>query len=196
MPSSWSASLRFELQFTGENINLWGDKLNTDLQHVDYSIAGWLTKAITGDYTLTTANAADDEARAAMVKFTAALSVNATITLPSVSKAYFVYNAANKALIFTTGAGSTVTVDAGDKQFIECDGANVHTPGFGGLDLKAFIGASVLAATGTLPSLTGNAGKFIKTDGVNAFWQQPSTTDLSDYAAKVLGVQVALAVAL
>ena len=44
MPSSWSASLRFELQFTGENINLWGDKLNVVLQHADYAVAGWLTK--------------------------------------------------------------------------------------------------------------------------------------------------------
>jgi hypothetical protein len=70
MPSSWSASLRFELQFTGENINLWGDKLNAVLSHADYAVAGWLTKALTGDYTLTTANAGDDEARAAMLKFT------------------------------------------------------------------------------------------------------------------------------
>lgn len=197
MPSSWSASLRFELQFTGENINLWGDKLNAVLTHADYAVAGWLTKAITGDYALTTANAADDEARAAHIKFTSStLAVNTTITLPSVSKTYFIYNATNKPLVFTIGAGSTVTVDVGDKQTIQVDGSNVHTPGFGGLDLKAFIAASVLAATGTLPSLTGNAGKFIYTDGLNAFWRQVSTTDLSDYNAKVLGVQVALAVAL
>jgi hypothetical protein len=73
MPSSWSASLRFELQFTGENINLWGDKLNAVLQHADYAIAGWLNKTITGDYPLTTANAGDDEARAAMIKFSGTL---------------------------------------------------------------------------------------------------------------------------
>ena len=40
MPSSWSPSLRFELQFTGENINLWGDKLNAVLGHADYAVAG------------------------------------------------------------------------------------------------------------------------------------------------------------
>ena len=82
MPSSWSPSLRLELQFTGENINLWGDKLNTVLQHADYAVAGWLTKPITGDYVLTTANAGDDEARAAHVKFTGVLAVDAVITIP------------------------------------------------------------------------------------------------------------------
>ena len=196
MPSSWSSSLRFELQFTGENINLWGDKLNADLQHVDYSIAGWLAKTITGDYSLTTANAADDEARAAMIRFNGSLTVNATITLPPVSKAYFIYNATNKVLTITTGAGSTVSIDPGDKTVAKCDGAGVHTISFGGLGLKDFIAASVLAATGTLPALTGNAGKYLYTDGTNALWRQPSTADLSDYAAKVVGVQVALAVAL
>ena len=86
MPSSWSASLRFELQFTGENINLWGDKLNAALAHADYAVAGWLTKALSGDYALTTANAGDDEARAAMLKFTGAGAF--TVTIPSVSKGY------------------------------------------------------------------------------------------------------------
>ncbi len=64
MPSSYSASLRFELQFTGENINTWGTKLNTVFSHVDFTVAGLFTKALTADYALSTANAADDEARA------------------------------------------------------------------------------------------------------------------------------------
>ena len=46
MPSSWSSSLRFELQFTGENINLWGDKLNAVLAHADFAVAGWLNKPL------------------------------------------------------------------------------------------------------------------------------------------------------
>src|ERR1700744_2374827 len=101
MPSSWFPSLRFELQFTGENINLWGDKLNAVLGHADYAVAGWLTKPLTGDDTLSAANAGDDEARAAMIKFTGALAQNATITIPSVSKAYQVWNATNVALTIT-----------------------------------------------------------------------------------------------
>ena len=64
MPSSWSPSLRFELQFTGENINLWGEKLNSALSRADYAVAGWLTKPLTGDAQLTAVNDGADEARA------------------------------------------------------------------------------------------------------------------------------------
>jgi hypothetical protein len=194
MPSSWSSSLRFELQFTGENINLWGDKLNAVLQHADYAVAGWLTKPLTANATLTTANAGDDEARAAMIKFTGAGPF--TVTLPSVSKTYLVWNACSGVLTLTTGAGASVTLDPGDLVQIACDGGNVRTPGFGGLALKDFIAASALAAAGSLPGVTGAAGKYLTTDGTNAFWRQPASTDLSDFNTRVLGVQVALAVAL
>jgi hypothetical protein len=195
MPSSWSPSLRFELQFTGENINLWGDKLNAVLGHADYAVAGWLTKALTGDYSLTTANAGDDEARAAMVKFTGAGPF--TVTLPAVSKAYLVWNACSAGVTLTTGAGATVSVDPGDIVQIACDGANVKTPGYGGLSIKDFVAATAWSYNaGALPAQAGNAGRFVKTDGTNASWQPISASDLSDFSTKVLGVQVALAVAL
>ena len=194
MPSSWSPSLRFELQFTGENINLWGDKLNAVLAHADQAIAGWLTKPLTGDATLTTANAGDDEARAAMLKFTGTGSF--TVTLPSVSKTYAVWNACTGVLSLTTGAGSAVAVDPGDIVTVICDGANVKTPGYAGLSIKDYIAAAGLGATGELPAQLGNAGKFIKTDGTHATWVRPTVADLAEYDTLILGVQVALAVAL
>ena len=48
---------------------------------------------------------------------------------------------------------------------------------------------------GALPAQAGNAGKFVKTDGVTASWQAVASTDLSDNAA-FLGRAVALAVVL
>jgi len=194
MPSSWSPSLRFELQFTGENINLWGDKLNAVLGHADQALAGWLTKPLTGDVALTTANAGDDEARAAMLKFTGAGPF--TVTVPSVSKAYTVWNACAGVLTITTGAGAVVAIDPGDIVAVVCDGSNVKTPGYGGLSIKDYIAAAGLGATGELPAQLGNAGKFIKTDGTNATWQRPTVADLAEYETLILGVQVALAVAL
>jgi hypothetical protein len=195
MPSSYSTSLRVELQFTGENINLWGDKLNSALQRLDSAIAGWTTIAITGDYTLTTANGSADEARSAMLKFNGTLAANSTIVCPAVSKTYFVFNNTNKALAFSIGAGTTVSIDAGDKTVVYCDGTGFHTITFGALGLKDYI-ASVTASAGAVPGVTGNAGKYLYTDGASAFWRQPSTADLSDYNTLILGVQVALAVAL
>jgi hypothetical protein len=196
MPSSWSPSLRFELQFPGENINLWGDKLDVVLQHVDTAIAGWLTKALTASpYTLTTANVADDEARAAMLKFTGGAGPW-TVQIPALSKAYSVWNATSGPVTLTTGSGATVTIDPGDIVAVICDGTNVRTPGYGGLSIKDYIAAAVIGATGSLPATTGNAGKFIFTDGSSSYWKTAQTTDLGDYATKIVGVQVALAVAL
>jgi hypothetical protein len=211
MPSSWSSSLRFELQFTGENINLWGDKLNTALSHADFAVAGCLTKALTADYVLTTANAGDDEARAAVLKFTGAGPF--TVTIPSVSKLYSVWNACSGVVTITTGAGASVAVQPGEVAAILCDGANVvrsQGTSFSNQRLqgladpagpqdaatKAYADALAFTANaGILPGQIGNAGRFIRTDGTTASWQPISTADLSDNAA-FLGRAVALAVAL
>lgn len=195
MPSSWSPSLRFELQFTGENINLWGDKLNAVLAHADKAIAGWLTKPLTGDTTLTTANAGDDEARAAMIKFTGAGPF--TVTLPAVSKTYLVWNACTGAVTLTAGAGATVTVDPGDIVQVLTDGAQVKTPGYGGASIKEFVAQTAWSYNaGNLPAQAGNAGKFVKTNGASASWQPITSSDISDYATAIKGLAVALATAL
>lgn len=196
MPSSWSPSLRFELQFTGENINLWGEKLNAALGHADYAVAGWLTKPLSGSTTLTTANAADDEARAAMIKFTGGPGPF-TVTLPAVSKSYLVWNACGGPVTLTTGAGGTVTVDAGDIVWALTDGAAVKTPGYGGSSIKDWVtGVAWSYNAGNLPAQGGNAGKFVRTDGTTASWQALSTADLSDYASAVKGLALAFAIAL
>ncbi len=196
MPSSWSPSLRFELQFTGENINLWGEKLNAVLQHADYATAGWLTKSLTGNTTLSAANAADDEARAAMIKFTGG-SGPFTVTIPAVSKAYLVWNACAGPVTVTTGAGAAVVIDAGDILWVATDGGAVKTPGYGGTSIKDWVSSVAWSYNaGALPAQGGNAGRFVSTDGVNAGWQALSTANLSDYATAVKGLALAFAVAL
>lgn len=195
MPSSWSASLRLELQFTGENINTWGDRLNAVFSHVDYGVAGFLTKALTtSPYALTTANAGDDEARAAMIKFIGAGAF--TVTVPPVSKAYLIWNACTGAVTLTTGAGAAVSVDPGDIVQVFCDGSNVKTPGYGGSSIKDYVAATAWSYNaGNLPAQSGNAGKFVTTDGSNASWRALTSSDLADNAT-ILGRAVALAVAL
>lgn len=200
MPSSYSGNLRFELQFTGENVNLWGDKLNSTFSRVDDAIAGYvaLTIAATGDYTLSSANsnATADEARRAHLKLTGSPAANFQVIIPSVSKNYWIWNATTKTATVTTGSGSTATVEAGDKFPVWCDGTNVNAGiYFGSLSLKDYI-ASITATAGAVPGVTGNSGKYLFTDGSSAFWRQASTTDLSDYLTNIIGKQVALAVAL
>lgn len=196
MPSSWSPSLRLELQFTGENINLWGEKLNAALARADYAVAGWLTKPLSGDAALSTSNAGDDEARAAMLKFTGG-GGPFTVTVPAVSKSYLVWNACSGPVTLTTGAGATVTVDPGDMVWIATDGAQVKTPGYGGSSIKEWVaGVAWSYNAGALPAQAGNAGKFVRTDGETAGWAALTTNDIGDYATAVKGLAVALAVAL
>lgn len=186
MPSSYTPSLRIELQFTGENLNLWGEKLNSGLSLLDHAIAGWMSIAITGDYAPTSINGQADEACAAMLKFTGTLAANATITIPAVPKNYFIYNATNKVLTFTTGAGATIGIDAGDKQPIFCDGSAVHQITYGNLGLKNYI-TSITASAGAVPGTTGHLGKFLKVtaDGGPSTWQQIQSTDIGDFEAEV-----------
>ena len=68
MPSTYSSSLRLNLQATGENLNTWGVLLNNGVfQLVDYAVAGRLAFSLSGSKTLTSVNGATDEARAAML---------------------------------------------------------------------------------------------------------------------------------
>lgn len=200
MPSSYSTSLRFELQFTGENLNTWGEKLSNTFARVDDAIAGYVAIALTGTtYTVQSANtnASADEARRAHLKFTGALSDNGTINLPAVSKSYWIWNATDKSLTFTTGSGTTVTVETLDVAPIWSDGANVKTISFDSYSLKDYIAAQT-ASAGAVPGTTGHLGKFLKvtSDGAAPTWQQVQSTDLGDYATSIKGLQVALAVAL
>lgn len=196
MPSSWTTSLRLEQQFTGENINTWGDRLNTALRHADTAVAGWLTKPLTGDASLSSTNGADDEARAAMIRFTGGAGPF-TVTVPAVSKTYLVWNACAGAVTLTTGAGPVVSVDPGDIVWVATDGGAMTTPGYGGASIKDWVTSVAWTYNaGALPAQAGNAGKFVRTNGTTAGWQALSTADLTDYASAVKGLALAFAVAL
>jgi hypothetical protein len=189
MPSSYTPSLRFELQFTGENVNLWGDKLNAALSRADDAVAGWLTKPLTGDYTLATANGGADEARKAMLKFTGTGSF--TVTVPAVSKRYDVWNACTGVLTISNGSVST-TVQVGEIVSIVTDGgANIGRVQGNDYDLptsnrqvasKLYVdNVAFTANAGILPGQGGNSGKFLTTNGTVAAWS--NVTSATDYLA-------------
>lgn len=195
MADSASTRLRLRLQATGANLNVWGELLDTALQLLDDAVAGQATIALTGNYTLTSTNYVEDEARKAVLKFTGAGSY--TVTIPAVQKVYLVWNAITSGVTtITTGSGTSLDIDATDIVLVFCDGTNVKTLGFNGQTLKQYIAAAVLTATGSLPATTGNEGKALIVRSLAATWDRLATTDLSDYTTNVQGLQVALAVAL
>lgn len=194
MTDSPTTRLRIRAQETGGNTNLWGEYLNAALQLVDDAIAGVASVTLTGNYSLTSANYTEDEARKAILKFSGTGTY--TVTIPSVSKAYIVWNNTSGVLTLTTGSGSTMDIDTTDIVIVFCDGTNVKTIGYGGNTLKQYIASAALTATGTLPATTGNEGKALIVRSLAATWDRLATTDLSDYSTNVLGKQVAFAVIL
>lgn len=199
MPSSYSTNVRFELQFTGENLNTWGEKLSYTLARVDDAVAGYVAIAITGNYAVQSANTntTADEARRAILKFTGTLTGTTTVTIPAVSKLYWVWNATDESLVFTTGSGSTATIPTGDVAPIFCDGTNVKAHTISTYGIKDYVdNVAWTYNAGALPAQAGNAGKFVRTDGTTASWAAISTTDISDYTTNIKGLAVAMAAAL
>jgi hypothetical protein len=201
MPSSYSSSLRFELQFTGENVNSWGDKLNSALSRIDTAIAGYEAIAVAANVTLTSNNGSADQARTAMLKFTGAGGYS--VTVPSVSKQYVLWNACTSTVTITTGSGTTVVLNSGDKTIVWCDGSGVYQIGFAGYSLKDYIDQAAIGATGSLPAAAGNSGKFIYSNGTSWAPRTPVTTDLSDFTSYMstatttaTGLAIAFAIAL
>lgn len=213
MPSSFTNSLRFNLQGSGDNLNTWGDVLNASVFDLaDTAIAGWLTKPLTADALLSVQNGGQDEARNAMVKFTGGGPF--TVTIPSVSKAYDLWNACSAPVTITTGAGTNVAVQPGEIVRVVSDGADVNRSQgtyFDGRRItsladplnpqdgctKAYADALAFTAnTGILPGQTGAAGQALFSNGTNAFWKAVESTDMSDFNDRIVAIQVALAVAL
>lgn len=162
MPSSYTTELAVEKQEAGENLNTWGDpKLNFALTRLTKGIAGMVTVALTGNYTLKSSNSSstvgDYEAYHAWIKFTG--STTATVTIPSKAKEFTIWNACSATVTISTGSGTTVAVEADAVVKLVCDGTNVKELGYTGLGLKTYIDAAILATTGSLPATTGNNGK-------------------------------------
>lgn len=202
MPSSATTSLRLEKMAAGENVNAWGDpKLNAVITRIEEAIAGLVTIALTADATLTSTNYVEDQARYAMLKFTGTGPY--TVTVPSVTKSYKVWNAMSAAVTITTGSGTTVVIAASDIVSVFCDGTNVKADGYGGVSLKDYIDSVVVGGGASLPSLVSNSGKWLTNNGAIAQWAYPTVAAISDYASdqankqsKATGLAVAFALVL
>lgn len=232
MPSTASTRLRVEQIGEFEKTNAWAASLNAAIQRLDDAVAQFTTIALTGNYTLTSANFIVDEARAPMLRFTGTGSF--IVTAPAVSKLYCIINDCTGDLTITPSGGTGSVVRAGTRMVVAIDGSvartfdttldkvaapvasvslnsqkitNLATPtlagdaatkGYvdtftadrsaGGFKLTGLANATLAtqdaapisqvvslinASVAGLPVQTGNAGKFLETNGTTASWQTP-----------------------
>lgn len=194
MPSTYTDEIPVELQAAGENTNTWGDpKLNNALKRLTKSIAGYLTIALTANLTLSSSNtsttAADYQANHAALKFTGTGAF--TVTIPSRAKLFLIRNACTGDVTITTGSGTTAIVKPGEVAFVVCDGSAVLPLGVDGVSIKAYVDQQAFAAlSGDLPGQSGNADKFLGTNGTVAAWRAITNALITDYPGLATAAEV------
>ena len=130
--ATFTSRIRLEKQANGENSGTWGTVLNQNvIDLVDEAIAGYTIVSCSATAVeLTTNNGSSDQARSAALELQGTLTSSVDITIPSVSKIYFVKNNTSGSYPITlktaaTTAKTTVT-QGGTGPFI-CDGTNVFS---------------------------------------------------------------------
>ena len=128
--ATYTDRIRLEKQANGANSGSWGTVLNSNvIDLVDEAIAGYtIVSCSSAPITLSSNNGSTDQARSAILEFQGTLTSSVDITIPSVSKIYFVKNNTSGSHPITlktaaTTAKTTVT-QGGTAPFI-CDAVNV-----------------------------------------------------------------------
>jgi len=175
--ASYTTSLRLVQPATGEYSGTWGTQVNNGLTAlVDTSVAGTASIVMTtADYTLSTANGATDEARAAILNVTGTPGAARNIIVPALSKLYVVYNNTTGGFAQTvkTSAGTGISVPNGSTAYLRCDGTNV-------VAAVNYLGSLSLGAA--LPVASGGTGAVtltgvLKGNGTSAFTAATAGTD-------------------
>jgi len=139
MASTYSTSLRIELQGSGENSGTWGTITNNNFsQSLEFSIAG-VTNVACGDAAVTTLTNADgpqsqanNQARNAHIRLTGAHGAVRIAQFPATQKIYLITNATTDsgssgpyAMTARLGAsGNTLSIENGATRLVATDGTN------------------------------------------------------------------------
>jgi hypothetical protein len=128
MSTSYTSLLGLALPVTNENVNTWGDLVNNSVTSLlDAAIAGATTLSSDADVTLTTSTGTSNQARQAIILWTANGTVTRTITAPATSKLYVVVNktGSTQSIQFkASGSSSPVTIAAGGKALLAFNGTD------------------------------------------------------------------------
>lgn len=152
--TNFSPLLGLALPTTGDLSGTWGTTVNDSITSlIDSAVAGTTTLSVDTDVTLSTTNGAANQARSAIIRWTASNgSTLRNITAPAQSKAYFVINDGTGSIKFR-GAGPTtgVTIPAGGRALVAWNGTDY---------IKVLSNPITLTTdvTGVLPAANGGTG--------------------------------------
>ena len=122
--------LGLALPVEGELDGTWGDVVNDSITSlVDSAVAGTTTLSVDADVTLTTTALAANQARQAILRWTASNGATTrNITAPAQSKVYFVINAGTGNIVIR-GAGPTtgVLIPPGFNSLVAWNGVDFTT---------------------------------------------------------------------
>jgi len=154
--TNFTPLLGLALPTTGDLSGTWGATVNTAITDlIDDAIAGTVTLSADADVTLTTTNGADNQARNAIILWTASNGATTrNITAPAQSKAYIVINAGTGSVVIR-GAGPTtgVTVASGARAIVAWSGSdfvNTSIAGFSAAANNTFTGTQTFNGTSSI----------------------------------------------
>jgi trimeric autotransporter adhesin len=152
--TNFSPLLGLALPTTGDLSGTWGTTVNDQItQLIDSAVAGTTTLSADTDVTLSTTNGAANQARNAVILWTASNGATTrNITAPAQSKAYLVINAGTGSIVIR-GSGPTtgVTLPAGARALVAWNGS----------DFVKIVSNPVVLTTdvsGILPIANGGTG--------------------------------------
>jgi cytoskeletal protein CcmA (bactofilin family) len=195
MPSTYSSSLRLELQASGENANTWGTKTNNNLNLIEQAIAGYskITLAsASATYTLPIADASASEGRNAFIEFAGTVASAISVIVPEVEKGYWVRNSATgSTLTVRTSAGTGVTLPTNEWVFLISDGVSVYSTlptsltNYARLNAsQTFTGANTFTSAVTINAATSVAGSF-QVSGAASFASAVTVSGPATFASLV-----------
>jgi hypothetical protein len=153
--TNFSPLLGLALPTTGDLSGIWGTTVNTSITNLlDSAVAGTTTLSADADVTLTTTNGSANQARNAIILWTASGTVTRNITAPAQSKAYLVINATGSTQsIVLRGSGPTtgVTIPAGARALVAWNGSDFVKIVSNPVSLTTDV-------TGVLPVVNGGTG--------------------------------------
>lgn len=134
---SYTSNLGLALPTTGDLAGLWGYTVNDSITSLlDSAVAGTVTLSADVDTTLTTTDGVANQARAAIINWTASGTTTKYINAPKHSKVYVVFNntGGTQSIVIRGGPSSPttgVTIVAGDQAVVAWNGSDFEKVGGG-----------------------------------------------------------------